>query len=92
MSPIAEKIRKELRRHANPAGVEKAKRFFKEPIDTLGLSTPETREVAKLFYPRLKGDILLALEVGGELHTSGVLEEAGVAVGIIKRMRRSLRP
>jgi len=91
MSSIAEEIRKELRRHANPAGVEKAKRFFKEPIDTLGLSTPETREVAKLFYPRLKGDTLLALEVGGELHTSGVLEEAGVAVGIIKQMRRSLR-
>jgi len=92
MSSIAEEIRVELRRHANPAGVEKAKRFFKEPIDTLGLSTPETREVAELFYPRLKGDILLALEVGGELHASGVLEEAGVAVGLVRRMRRSLRP
>jgi 3-methyladenine DNA glycosylase AlkD len=92
MSTIIEEIRVELRRRRNPIGVEKAKRFFKEPIDTLGLSTPETREVTKLFYPRLRSDLPLALEVGGELHSSGVLEEAGVAVGLVRCMRRSLRP
>jgi len=92
MNPITEEVREELRRRANPEGAEKTRRFFKETISTLGLSTAESSEVAKSFHLRLRGDLPLALEVGGELHASGVLEEAGVAVGIVKRMRRSLRP
>jgi len=91
MNPITKEVREELRRRANPEDAEKARRFFREPIDTLGLSTTACREVARSFYLRLKRDLPLALEVGGELYSSGVLEEAGVAAGIVKHMRRSLR-
>ncbi len=36
---IVKEIRAELRRRASPEDVEKAKRFFKEPIEVYGLST-----------------------------------------------------
>ncbi len=89
---IVEEIRAELRRRASPEGVEKAKRFFREPINVYGLSTPQEMEIVKRFYPRVKGDLPLALEVAGELVKSKVLEEVSIGVRLLRRMTRLFTP
>ena len=89
---IVEEIRAELRRRANPEGVEKAKRFFREPIEVYGLSTPQEMEIVKRLYPRVKGDLPLALEVAGELVESRVLEEASIGVRLLRPMTRLFTP
>ena len=89
---IVEEIRAELRRRASPEGAEKAKRFFREPIEVYGLSTPQEMEIVKRFYPRVKGDLPLALEVAGELVESRVLEEASIGVRLLRRMTRLFTP
>ncbi len=89
---IVEEIRAELRRRASLEGAEKAKRFFREPIEVHGLSTPQEMEIVKRFYPRVKGDLSLALEVAGELVESRVLEEASIGVRLLRRMTRLFTP
>jgi len=89
---IVEEIRVELRRRASPEGAEKAKRFFREPIEVYGLSTPQEMEIVKQFYPRVKGNLPLALEVSGELVESRVLEEASIGVRLLRRMTRLFTP
>jgi len=89
---IVGEIRAELRRRASPEGVEKAKRFFRGPIEVYGLSTSEETEIVRRFYPRLKGDLPLALEVASELIGSRVLEEASIGVRLLRRMTRLFTP
>ncbi len=89
---IAAEIRSEIRRRASPEGVEKARRYFREPIEVYGLSASEEKEVAKRFYPRVKGDLPLALEVAGELIESRVLEEASVGIRLLRRMTGRFTP
>ncbi|MCW4037036.1 MAG: DNA alkylation repair protein [Candidatus Bathyarchaeota archaeon] len=89
---IVEEIRAELRRRASTEGVEKARRFFREPIEVYGLSTSQEMEIVKRFYPQVKGDLPLALEVAGKLVESRVLEEASIGVRLLKRMTRLFTP
>ncbi len=89
---IVEEIRAELCRRASPEGEKKAKRFFREPIKVYGLSTPQEEEIVKRFYPRVKGDLSLTLEVAGELVESRVLEEASIGVRLLRRMTRIFTP
>jgi 3-methyladenine DNA glycosylase AlkD len=89
---IVGEIRAELRRRASPEGAEKAKRFFREPIEVYGLSTPQEMEIVKRFYPRVKEDLPLALEVAGELVESRVLEEASIEIRLLRRMTRLFTP
>jgi len=89
---IVAEIRSEIRRRASPEGAEKARRYFREPIEVHGLSAPEEKEITKQFYPRVKGDLPLALEVAGELIESRVLEEASVGVRLLRRMTRQFTP
>jgi 3-methyladenine DNA glycosylase AlkD len=89
---IVGEIRAELRRRASPEGVEKAKRFFREPIEVYGLSTPEEKEIVRRFYPRVKGDLPLALEVASELIGSRVVEEASIGIRLLRRMTRLFTP
>jgi 3-methyladenine DNA glycosylase AlkD len=89
---IVAEIRSEFRRRASPEGAEKARRYFREPIEVHGLSAYEEKEIAKQFYPRVMGDLPLALEVAGELIESRVLEEASVGIRLLRRMSRRFTP
>lgn len=89
---IVEDIRSEIRGRASPEGAEKARRYFREPIEVHGLSASEEKDVAKQFYPRVRGDLPLALEVAGELIESRVLEEASVGIRLLRRMKRLFTP
>ena len=89
---IVAEIREEIERLSSPQKRERAKRFFREPVDTHGLSVHEVEELSKRFYPRVGRDIGLALDVAGELLESGVLDEASVGIGLVMRLTRRFTP
>jgi len=91
-SAIVSEIRAEIQKRASPENAEKLKRFFKEPVESRGLTTAQVQEVAKLAYPKVKGDLPLALEVAQALVESRVLEEASIGFRLLRRMTRRFHP
>jgi 3-methyladenine DNA glycosylase AlkD len=89
---IVAEIRADLSRKGNPDHANRVKRYFKEPIETHGLTSPQEKELAKKYYPRVKGDLQNAIEVAQELIASRILDEAQVGIRILDRMRRHLTP
>ena len=89
---IVREIRCEIRRRADPERAEKLKTYFREPIETYGISSPVEKEVAKKFYPAVKGDMHLTLQVAEALVRSGVLDEAGIGFRLMRRMIRYIEP
>jgi 3-methyladenine DNA glycosylase AlkD len=92
MNPLTEEIIAETRQHFDEGKAESARRYFKEPIDRWGIPMPVCKEIAASFYPRLKGNLPLAIEVVGELHRKGVFEVAVVGDYMLSRMKRHLTP
>ena len=92
MNSLTEEIITETRRHCDTAKAEAAMRYFKEPIDSWGIPMPACKGIAASFYPRIKGDLPLAIEVVGELHRQGILEVAIVGDYMLSRMKRNLTP
>jgi len=89
---IASEIRVEILRRAQPEDVDSLKRFFREPITLRDLRSPQIDELVRSFYPRVRNDLSLALEVAEELLRSDVFEEASVGIGLLRRMAKELRP
>ncbi len=92
MNPLSEEIVAEARRRFDPAGVEKAKRYFREPIESWGLTMQACQDIAAGFYPRVKGDLPLAMEVAGDLHRHGCMELPIVGDNLLRRMKGKLTP
>ncbi|MFH0848511.1 MAG: DNA alkylation repair protein [archaeon] len=89
---IAAKIRSALRQNSDQKQAASLKKYFKEPIKCYGLKVPQCRAVAKQFYPLVSGNIDLTIEVADRLLRSGFMEEAFVAVELLKRIARRLEP
>ena len=89
---IVAEIRADLNRRGSPNHADRVKQYFKEPIETHGLTAPQEKELAKKYYPRVKGDLQKAIEVTQELIASKTLDEAQVGIRILGRMRRHLTP
>jgi 3-methyladenine DNA glycosylase AlkD len=87
---IVVEIRADLRRMGSPEHAERVRRYFREPIETHGLTATQEKELAKRYYPRVKGDLETAIRVTKELIESGTLDEAQVGIRILGRMRRRL--
>jgi 3-methyladenine DNA glycosylase AlkD len=92
MNALTDEIIAETRRHYDEGKAASARRYFKEPIDSWGIPMPVCKEIAASFYPRLKGDLPLAIEVVGELHRQGVFEVAVVGDYMLSRVKRHLTP
>jgi 3-methyladenine DNA glycosylase AlkD len=92
MNPLTEEIITETRQHYDAKKAEAAKRYFREPIESWGLPMPLCKEIAATFYPRVKENLPLAVEVVGELHHHGVFEVAVVGDYMLTRMKRHLTP
>jgi 3-methyladenine DNA glycosylase AlkD len=92
MNPLTEEIIAETRRHYDAVKVVAARRYFKEPVDTWGISMPVCRQIATSFYPIIKGDLPLAIRVVGELHRHGVIEVAIVGDYMLSRMKQLITP
>ena len=67
---IIREIRCEILLRTDPENVEKIKAYFREPVETYGISSPG-EEVVKKFYPAVKGDMNLSLQVAEALVKSG---------------------
>jgi 3-methyladenine DNA glycosylase AlkD len=89
---IVAEIRADLMRMGSPEHAERVRRYFREPIETHGLTAPQEKELARKYYPRVKGDLETALKVAQALIESGTLDEAQVGIRILGRMRRLLTP
>ncbi len=89
---IVAEIRADLSRMGSPDHADRVKGYFREPIETHGLTSPPEKELAKKYYPRVKGDLQKAIEVAQELIASKTLDEAQVGIRILNRMRRHLTP
>jgi 3-methyladenine DNA glycosylase AlkD len=92
MNALTDEIIAETRRHYDEGKAASARRYFKEPIDSWGIPMPVCKEIAASFYPWLKGDLPLAIEVVGELHRQGVFEVAVVGDYMLSRVKRHLTP
>ncbi len=92
MNTLTAEIVAETRRHYDPERAEASKRFFREPIEAWGLPMPTCKEIADRFYPRVKGNLPLAIEVAGELHTQRVIELPIIGDYMLKRMKGRLTP
>ncbi len=92
MNPLTEEIIAETRSRYDAKRAEAAKRYFREPIESWGLSMLQCDEIAARFYPRVKGNLPLAIEVVGELHGHGCFEVAVVGDDILRKMRGRLTP
>jgi len=92
MNEITEEILSEIRRRGDPAKAEATRHYFREEIETCGLTLTECGEIAKEFYPHVKGDMPLALEIAGELHSLGIIEADSVGDILVKRMKGKLTP
>ncbi len=92
MNPLSEEIVVEARLRFDPFGVEKAKHYFREPIESWGLTMQTCQDIAADFYPRIKGDLPLAMEVAGDLHRHGCMELAIIGDNLLRRMKGKLTP
>lgn len=92
MNPLTEEIVAETRRHYDVGRAAASKRYFREPIEAWGLPMPKCKEIADRFYPRVKGNLPLAIEVTGELHRQPVIELPIIGDYMLKRMRGRLTP
>ena len=85
-----EEIRREIRGRSNPEKADQMKRYFREPIETYGLSALDVKEIAKRHYTPLKKDLKTAIEVADSLIKSRNLDEASVGIRLMQRMARNL--
>lgn len=80
MNPILEKIREELRRNSDEKIRENGKRFFKEEVNTYGISSAQVGQIAKLYFQEIKGlEKKQILELCEDLWKSGMMEESFIA-------------
>jgi 3-methyladenine DNA glycosylase AlkD len=77
MEPIIERIRQELKNHADPEIRKTSQRFFKENITCYGMKTATVTAIAKKYWKQVKGrskpEIFALCE---ELYQSGYMEES----------------
>jgi 3-methyladenine DNA glycosylase AlkD len=92
MNPISEEIIVKTRNHFNAEEAAKTKRYFREKIETWGLNLVKCKEIANSFYPRVKGNLPLTIEVAGDLHAQQVIELPTIGDYMLRRMRGKLTP
>jgi 3-methyladenine DNA glycosylase AlkD len=92
MHEIAEAIRSELSHLGTAEGVEKTKRYFREPIQTYGCTSSDVKAVTARFLPLTRKNLDLTLIVAGDLMTGGVMEENWVGSSLISKHKSRIRP
>ena len=89
---IANEIKAEIRKEADPEHAKRVTRYFREPITAHGLTAPKEKEIARRYYHRVKKDLPTAIQVTQQLIESQILEEASVGIKILRKMTRHLTP
>jgi len=91
-SAIVDEIRAEILKRARPENLPRIRRFFKEDVQLRGLMSIQIKEVVRLAYPMVRGDLDLALGVAETLLESRVFEEASVGIRLLRRMTGRFTP
>jgi len=89
---IANEIKAEIIKEADPQHAKRVTQYFREPITTHGLTAPKEKEIARRYYHRVKKDLPPAIQVTQQLIESQILEEASIGIRILRRMTRHLTP
>jgi 3-methyladenine DNA glycosylase AlkD len=92
LSDLAEKIMAEIRDSSDPEKEALLMRYFREPIETHGLTSQQSKDIARKYYPEVKGDLERAMSLTGELLSHRNLSYSSVALRILERFRRQLEP
>jgi len=92
LSSLAEEIEEEARRLGDQEWERQLKRYFREPIEAYGLTMAQIKELAKKYYPRVKGDLDTAMNLAETLLKTGNLTLASVGLEVLDRFRRKLGP
>jgi 3-methyladenine DNA glycosylase AlkD len=89
MNNTAERIIKELKKCENKKFIESEKHFFKEPIKTHGLTSQETKEVAKRYFEEIKNLSLPQIFVIAEkLLKTGYNQEIFIVFNWLYRLQK----
>ncbi|RLI00964.1 DNA alkylation repair protein, partial [Candidatus Bathyarchaeota archaeon] len=86
-----DRIMAEIEKQGDPERKADLIRYFKESIETYGLTQKQNKAIADQFYPEVKGDLQAALTLTEELMKTGVLDAASVGLKILDRFRRKFR-
>jgi len=92
LSDLAERIMAEIRDSGDPEKEAQLKRYFREPIESYGLSSQQSKEIARKYYPEVKGNLEEAISLTGELMAHRNLCYSSVALRILERFSRRLEP
>ena len=92
MSDLAERIMAEVRDSGDPEQEAQLKRYFREPIESHGLTSQQSKDIAKKYYPEVKGDLPQAIRLTGMLMSHRNLSYSSVALRILERFSRYLEP
>ena len=92
MINLAEKIRIEVRNQGSEEKAEQTRKYFREHVETHGLSSSQAKDIAKKFYPVLDGSLDNAIKLTEELLKDRNLSYSGVALYILQRFERKIGP
>lgn len=92
MSDLAERIMAEVRDSGDPDREAQLRRYFREPIESHGLTSQQSKDIARKYYPEVKGDLDEAIRLTGELLSRRNLSFSSVALRILERFSRQIEP
>ena len=92
MSDLAARIMAEIRDSSDPEKEAQLRRYFREPIETHGLTSQQSKDIASKYYPEVKGDLEKAMSLTGELMSRRNLSYSSVALRMLERFSRQLEP
>jgi 3-methyladenine DNA glycosylase AlkD len=92
LSDLAERIMAEIREASDPERETQLRRYFREPIETHGLTSQQSKDIARKYYPEVKGDLEKAMSLTGELMSCRNLSYSSVALRMLERFSRRLEP
>ena len=92
MSDLAERMVAEIRDASDPEKEAQLRRYFREPIETQGLTSQQSKDIASKYYPEVKGDLEAAMSLTEELMSRRNLSYSSVALRVLERFSRQLEP
>jgi len=90
LTELADRIIEAVKQRDDPRQRQNLIRYFREPIETYGTSSSDHKEIADTFYPEVKGDLPLALELTEQLLRHRNLSVSSVALRILDRFKRKI--
>jgi len=92
LSDLAERMVAEIRDASDPEKEAQLRRYFREPIETQGLTSQQSKDIASKYYPEVKGDLEAAMSLTEELMSRRNLSYSSVALRVLERFSRQLEP